>query len=287
MAAINNSSENKPEIKIESNWGSLCDGSPSTKLSNFDSTDRELPKNAFMLQDLFTISECESLIQASENEGGFGYTNYRKEYRGNLRLITTDKSMTEVMWNRIKPFVPETLTIDGEEWHSSGLNECWRISKYHPGDQFGTHYDASFARSNDEQSIYTVNAYMNGEFTGGKTRFFDKLKNGNEIAAIKGTSGQCLIFMQPPGDRLAHDGEKVESGVKYLFRSDVMYTRTSSSSNSNKNIEKNEKDDETLGLEMLKQARDLEADSKLPEAFEIYSRLKMFYPEVAAKNNVL
>jgi hypothetical protein len=288
MAAVIQS-EDKPEIKIETNWASLCDKeSPNTQISHVDSTNRQLPTNAFMLHNLFSLSECEKLINAAETEGRFGYTNYRKEYRGNLRLITNDQSLTDVMWNRIKPFVPSKVIIENDEWEPIGLNECWRLSKYHPGDKFGCHYDASFARSNIEESIFTVNAYMNSEFKQGRTRFYDKLRNGNEIAAIKGEAGSCLIFMQPPGDKLAHDGEEVTGGLKYLFRSDVMYRRVDNSNdlvdNSDEGVDES---NDPNGLLMLQQAQDLESESKFQEAIEIYNRLKTFYPAVAEKHKIV
>jgi hypothetical protein len=34
-----------------------------------------------------------------------------------------------------------------------------------------------------------------------------------------------LAHSQPPGQAYSHDGEQVNSGRKFLFRSDVMYRR--------------------------------------------------------------
>lgn len=274
MAALDDK-ESQPERKITSNWSELCDSeAPNTTISHQDTTGRELPENAFILHDLFSESECIALIEAAETAAGFGSTTYRKEYRGNLRLITTDQSLTDVVFERLKGFMPNRVTIEGEEWELSGMNECWRLSKYYPGDRFGCHYDASFARSSDVQSIFTINTYMNGDFTGGHTRFYDKLRNGKEVAAIKGTPGQCLIFMQPPGALLAHDGEALGDGLKYLFRSDVMYTKLPPTY---------AECDHPNGLAMIKQAQELELGGLVQESREIYARVIAFYPAVAEK----
>merc|ERR1712060_1013550 len=99
-------------------------------------------------------------------------------------------------------------------------NECWRLAKYYPGDQFKGHCDAPFVRSNDEWSMLTVNIYMNGGFEGGATRF-----GTNNYLSVTPEAGLCLLFRQPPGQQYYHDGEQLRSGVKYLFRSDVMYRR--------------------------------------------------------------
>jgi prolyl 4-hydroxylase len=273
----------KPEVRINSEWAPLCDSeAPNTRIRHTDSDGRPFPDNAFVLDELFSENECKALIEAAETSAGFGYTNYPKHYRGNLRLITMDKSLADVVFERLKPFMPQTVSVEGEEWEISGLNECWRLAKYHPGDRFGCHYDANYVHSMDAQgsidaqSFFTVNVYMNGGFKGGRTRFFDKISNGNEIASVKGTPGQCLIFMQPPAANLAHDGEALgEGGLKYLFRSDVVYTKVSTGLLA--------ACENPSGLIMYHRAEELKKEGKVREAQEIYSRVEMFYPEVAEK----
>ena len=59
---------------------------------------------------LLSAAECERLMAASESVG-YGVTNYNQEYRGNLRMISTDDGMAAAVFERIKPFVPER--VDG------------------------------------------------------------------------------------------------------------------------------------------------------------------------------
>ena len=75
---------------------------------------------------------------------------------------------------------------------------------------------------------------MNGGFAGGNTRFFsprewDETNNSWAPQPVQcevvPAEGRCLIFRQPPGRKLLHDGQELESGVKYLFRSDVLYEK--------------------------------------------------------------
>lgn len=111
-------------------------------------------------------------------------------------------------------------------WVPTGLNDHWRISKYHPGDQFQVHCDASFAKSDTEESKFTVNVYMNDGFDGGATRFYHG-RGGDCAFAVTPETGMGCIFAQPTADRnYYHDGERVRGGVKYLFRTDVMYRQT-------------------------------------------------------------
>ena len=94
--------------------------------------------------------------------------------------------------------------------------------------------------------MFTVNIYMNsavkkeagessaaaaaggsgeGDFEGGATRFYESSQAPEPAAAIEPEAGQCVVFRQPPHVSLNHDGERVRNGVKYLFRTDVMYRR--------------------------------------------------------------
>jgi hypothetical protein len=173
---------------------------------------------------LFTSLECQDLIAAAEQHG-YGATNYPKDYRGNLRLITTDSSLAAAMWTRMQPFVPATLESEGDKWDAIGLNEVWRLSKYHPGDRFQRHCDACFVRNDDEMSLLTVNIYMNGDFEGGSTRFYANNRTPEANLTIEPKPGLCLLFRQPPEEMYYHDGDRVISGQKYLFRSDVIYRR--------------------------------------------------------------
>jgi hypothetical protein len=185
---------------------------------------------AHYLANLFSRTECAALIAASEDttaECGYGTTNYPRQYRGNLRLIVTDLSLTAAVWDRVRPFVPATVVLHGSQWEAVGLNECWRLSKYLPGDRFQGHCDANFVRNADEMSMFTLNAYMNDvgsptEDLGGRTRFYRQ--NAMAFQCVP-RAGDCLLFRQPPGANYFHDGEGLKAGVKYLFRSDVMYRK--------------------------------------------------------------
>lgn len=210
------------EIKVKTEWASMLD--PEAWPTGVTQPDE---REIFLVEDLFTAQECQDLIAAGE-EHGYGATNYAKAYRGNLRLITTDSSLAAAMWTRLQPFVPPTLECRGKAWDAVGLNEAWRLSKYHPGDCFQRHCDACFDRDDDEimeMSMLTVNIYMNSDFEGGSTRFYANNRISEANLTVEPKPGLCLLFRQPPEEMYYHDGERVVSGQKYLFRSDVMYRR--------------------------------------------------------------
>eukprot|EP00429_Kryptoperidinium_foliaceum_P094893 CAMPEP_0176194278 /NCGR_PEP_ID=MMETSP0121_2-20121125/5918_1 /TAXON_ID=160619 /ORGANISM="Kryptoperidinium foliaceum, Strain CCMP 1326" /LENGTH=252 /DNA_ID=CAMNT_0017533019 /DNA_START=1 /DNA_END=755 /DNA_ORIENTATION=- len=230
------------EIKVSTTWADLLDREPPAT-----SARRVGGHEVWLLESLFSEGECRRLVLAAERHG-FGRTNYPQSYRGNLRLTTTDFSLADAVWARLQRFVPATMQLEAgvrmaeegieesdeefrcgppETWDAHGLNEVWRLAKYRPGDQFHRHCDYHYPRQfGVEESMLTVNVYMNEGFIGGSTRFyFDDQDDGrgeSDFEVVPKT-GLCLLFRQPPGQRYCHDGAEVLSGFKYLFRSDVMY----------------------------------------------------------------
>lgn len=208
------------EIKVQTSWRHLLDDVPPQPVV------RQVGKHeVWLCHNLLSKTECARIVGAAEGRG-FGATSYPKDYRGNLRLITTDISLADALWGRLQNFVPTKVSSTGDEWEASGLNDCWRLSKYHPRDVFERHVDACFMPTYDESSMFTVNIYLNDGFAGGSTRFYFE-EGDRDVAdlAVTPEAGLCLLFRQPPGQYYDHDGEKVRSGLKYLLRSDVMYRR--------------------------------------------------------------
>jgi len=209
------------EIKVQTRWSGLLDSQANPTIEFAFPGEHQV----WLVRGLLSRQECAALLAAAEGHG-FGGTDYPKDYRGNLRLIATDPGLTRVMWTRLEQLVPRTFSDSrGQEWQSCGLNECWRLSKYHPGDRFQTHCDTCFQRTYDETSMLTVNIYLNDGFAGGSTRFYLGETRSKAAVAVEPEAGMCLLFRQPPEKCYRHDGEELKSGLKYLLRSDVMYRR--------------------------------------------------------------
>jgi len=214
----------KWEIQVQSSWADTLRLHPYVKdLASSESVVGEKADDIFVVPNIFSRDECHALIYAAE-EFGFGETNYVKAYRGNLRLITYDFSLAQLVWSRLKDFLPNEVEERGEKFSVVGLNECWRIAKYFPGDQFDKHVDGYYsADAGTLKSMFTVNIYMNEDFDGGKTTFYLDDENSDDGIDIQPATGKCLVFRQPPTKRYLHKGHTVLSGIKYLFRTDVNY----------------------------------------------------------------
>jgi len=118
------------------------------------------------------------------------------------------------------------------KWYPIGLNEVFRLCRYEPGGFFLPHFDGGYVRNEFERSIKTCMVYLNDNFEGGPTSFYNdnqlhyhKVNPNNVLYEFKPQAGDVLIF----NSKILHDGGAVTSGFKYIMRSEVMYSPTEDS----------------------------------------------------------
>jgi len=187
-----------------------------------------------ILENVLTRRECKRIIEETERVG-YGHLGTGKTgnaYRGNKRLQIDDNNgkIGEEIWRRIKKYVPLDQVLPDEEgnYHFSSINTRYRFAKYFAGEGFALHVDKPTVYEKDTCSILTVNIYLNDLLPeqGGRTRFFRKMTGGTPVASVGGLAGSVMLFKQAvvPFSPV-HDGEKVNSGLKYLMRTDVVYSK--------------------------------------------------------------
>lgn len=135
------------------------------------------------------------------------------EVRNNERAMFDDQALADLVLERVRDKVP--TQINGRTL--CGANERFRCYRYKPGMRFAPHEDGSFARSLVECSYYSFLIFLNGDFEGGQTRFYTE-----PPIDIQPRTGLGLLFQH----RIVHEGVAVETGVKYVARSDLMYRET-------------------------------------------------------------
>lgn len=179
-------------------------------------------QSIFLIHDFLTPGESEAFIAETEQRGYadapinsvYGAV-MRPEVRNNERVMVDDIALAERLFERARPFLPERMG----EWRLLGFNERFRFYRYDPGQTFRPHSDGSYYRSNGEESFLTFMAYLNDGYEGGTTEFYSS--NGQGMASIAPSAGMALVFIHD----LCHEGAVVQSGRKYVLRTDVMYRR--------------------------------------------------------------
>ena len=166
--------------------------------------------------------ECAALIQRSESlryEPGTVADVVIEEVRNNERVIVDDVSLATDFFRRAEPSLP--AVIDGQGL--VGFNERWRFYRYGAGQTFKPHRDGSFMRIKSwEESQMTFMIYLNDGMVGGETRFFSDMEQAfrqRPYLSVQPKRGMALAFIHS----IWHEGAMVQSGLKYVLRTDVMY----------------------------------------------------------------
>ena len=193
-------------------------------------TDIRPDGQAFALEGLLSPEESQHFIEAAEQAGmtSVSRIGYR-QIRVCDRVAAFSDEAADWLFQRCCGHL-EPIVFGGGQyvWTPVGLNPTFRLVRYAPGGYFWPHRDDGFVEiPGKRQSFRTFMLYLNSEFEGGPTNFYDDSQVCYEpgdpakiIHRFKPTTGSCLIF----DSNLVHDGGELEAGVKYIMRSEVMYT---------------------------------------------------------------
>ena len=226
------------------------------------------------MDNILTQKECQDLIQTC-NRIEFATYQAGKNHHGALQLLVSHKladRLGQALSRHVDLNQVEERRIESERDCNddsvqslltyAGLNRRWRVYKYQAGtaETFAPHIDAGFPPSglnpagtelvwdtnnsdaNESSSIVsrlTVLFYLNDDFVGGETKFYqpkascEDLNDPQMIAAVQPKTGSCLVFPQAVGEEAVdyarlhwplHEGAPVLSGSpKYVIRSDILF----------------------------------------------------------------
>jgi len=196
--------------------------------------------SAMVLRNLLSPAECESIICQAE---AFGLTacGYSAKMRVTDRVAVMGEHLAVMLFDRARPFLSDIevqQTKDGVApfgvppdmqigtWSPIGLNPCFRVCRYEPGGFFQPHFDGGFEYGNQHRSIKTFMLYLNDGFAGGPTSFYDESQPcyadpdpSKALCDFQPKLGSCVAF----NHCICHDGGILQSGRKYILRTEVMY----------------------------------------------------------------
>lgn len=176
--------------------------------------------------------ECKQTMQFAASEGFARVTQRATRefaFRDNDRILLRLEAFAELLWQRMQRHVPPVF--DG--MFAVGLNPAIRFYRYTKGQRFGCHVDQSDVDPvTGYHSRFTVLVYLNdasdSDLVGGNTVFYANEAGARDekvVLSVAPETGAALVHGH--GDRcLLHEGALVESGNKFLLRTDVMYSRT-------------------------------------------------------------
>ncbi|VVB15659.1 unnamed protein product [Arabis nemorensis] len=199
--------------------------------------------------DLFTVENC---LTSDESKGfikiaeSLGFTHqgslgpaYGEAYRDNHRISVNDPVLADTIWQSGLSNIFSDIKIRRKV--AVGLNPNIRFYRYTAGQHFGRHIDESVDLEDGKQTHYTLLIYLSGSNTksnsksnsskkndsslaeplvGGETVFFGS--RNSIVAEVAPMEGMALFHIH--GEKcMLHEGRNVSKGVKYVFRSDVVF----------------------------------------------------------------
>ena len=183
-----------------------------------------------LVKKAFDSDFCEKLIREKKSSFKKAKTHYPTSYRNNERQVLDTENLSIQLFQEIKNYIPDEIEIKGiskqefGKWKLDSLNSRIRVCRYLPNQYFNKHLDGVHYISEIKQSKLTFMIYLNGceDFKGGRTLFFNSKEDDTIIGSYHPQQGDLIIF----DHNLWHSGEIVQSGEKYILRSDIIYKKT-------------------------------------------------------------
>lgn len=192
---------------------------------------------ALLLHNFLSAAECENLISYTHEKYISAATQYPPRYRSNDLYDVLDEDMMSALWQRLEPHVPSSLCwpvrnaatsprsgLVFANWVSHSLNPLLRFSRYSGAQFFRAHLDGHYRPKKDLESLLSVTLYLNSDFDGGRTHFFQDKTLSNLVYAVNPRQGTLALFDHD----LWHDGAQLKplamnQRPKYILRTDVVY----------------------------------------------------------------
>ena len=175
--------------------------------------------SCFIIKNAFEDSECEALLSPILSRFVSANDMYPDSYRSNERYWEDNDVLADVLYKKTT-----WLCDDHNETAKSlagfcSLNSRLRFCKYSAGQVFNIHRDGVYHKSDNEKSKMTFLLYLNDNYEGGETKFYKNKCDKIPTYTYKAKKGDLLIF----NHEIWHEGSTVQSGEKYILRSDLIF----------------------------------------------------------------
>ncbi len=170
----------------------------------------------------------------------------QKAFRDNERVSVQDEAFAQHLW-QASGLQRHFATWPSDGGRPVGLNPNIRIYRYGTGQRFGKHIDESCETGPGQYTRFTLLIYLTGNVGGGETVFYGMVCGGGGLhtlqhhikncASTKDERSRLLCRVAPEtgkallhvhgDDCLEHEGAVVRAGLKYVLRSDVVFTKVS------------------------------------------------------------
>ena len=198
----------------------LSEGWRGLRLEKIEYTTKGL---MFTADNFLSVKECEQWIRFAE-AATFVQVVQRRTHefalREHGRLQIIDNEIAEKIYSRLQNLIPADISGSQPVCCSPNI----RLYRYCPGERFGKHIDESTL---DERSgcmsKLTVLIYFSNHCEGGETLFYTGRNDETLVLSVAPVMGRLLVH-EHGAKCLTHEGSPVHDGVKFVLRTDVVYS---------------------------------------------------------------
>ncbi|XWS50614.1 hypothetical protein CRYUN_Cryun12cG0101500 [Craigia yunnanensis] len=181
----------------------------------------------FTVKNFFTSAESKAFIKAAESagfehQGSLGPTK-GEAYRDNDRISVNDPALADTIWQSGLCKLFSDIKIRGKV--AVGLNPNIRFYSVDIGKGNRTHYTlliylSGSPKTKGKSDSSNLKDSASEPLVGGETVFYGS-RNG-VVAEVAPAEGMALLHIH--GDKcMLHEARNVSKGIKYVFRSDVVF----------------------------------------------------------------
>ena len=166
----------------------------------------------YQIDNLLSSEECQRYIDMFENKELVEDIN--DTHRKYHRIQFDNEELANKLYMKVKSYLPKKIKKIAD-----GMNSHIRLSKYDPSQFFGIHKDGiNFDKNNKKRMSYaTLNIFLNDDFEGGATTFYEKDKKTIKYVCNPKKGSGAFFYSQQ-----FHEGNIIKSGNKFLLRTDLM-----------------------------------------------------------------
>ena len=164
-----------------------------------------------VFDDVLSKIECDSIIKFMDDKSN--------------KICINFNDLSETIEKRCSEYLPSSIyqydevlaknhkhNNNDQYWSYNHINPNWRLVKCNINSKLTAHMDASYVKSVDHKSIYTIIIYLKD--SDGDLKF-------NPTLQFAPKCGRVVIFNQS----LEHEGLANISEIKYYIRSELMFVR--------------------------------------------------------------
>lgn len=231
--------KNKPE-NIEFNYSTkstVTNPIPTLNIVNNFLTDSSLNKFRKFIQkneDCLTKTNEYGLVD-NGSLGSERISFYSEELANKLLESIRFKGLLDIIKN--KNISCLSNYGDGSIFRVKSINPMFRVLKYNEGTKLVAHYDDAFVKNEYERSLVTLLIGLDCADNGGETQFIlneqdFKDYSQRDFSDLPDTLDKVSYsYKIQPGDliffdhRIQHQSKLIESGVKFIVRTEIIYER--------------------------------------------------------------